>query len=290
MRGSLPASALPVERHRPGPWCPQHAQYSLRQFAAFERNAPRRRLEPQRVPHFERSESVRVAPAHGAVDFDDAIRNLRHHLGGVANMVAQQSAREIALLCRRAPPELSGARPAARFCARFRAKRNAASPRGDIRKSSGRARGSRDPCPRACRSPGRACRPASRAESSRPRTVRCWNCSRNGSLRNCFVEILRHVLPDVEPDDVEQPVAGALGQPDQRPGERVHFLDREIVFDGQALHRGAEERADPVGDEVRRVFARHDALAEMAVAEIGRRTRTISGRVSAPGIISTRCR
>jgi hypothetical protein len=41
------------------------------------------------------------------------------------------------------------------------------------------------------------------------------------------------------------------------------------VFDGEALNRGTEESADPVGDEVGRVFAGNDAFAEMAVAEIG---------------------
>ena len=106
---------------------------------------------------------------------------------------------------------------------------------------------------------------------------------------NGFVEILRDVLPDVEPDDVEQAVAGALRKADQRAGERVDFFDREIVLDGEALDGGAEESADAVGDEVRRVFAGNDALAQMAVAEIGDE-RDDSGRVSGPGIISTRCR
>jgi hypothetical protein len=97
------------------------------------------------------------------------------------------------------------------------------------------------------------------------------------------------VLPDVESHDIEQAVAGAFGKPDQRPGERVHFLDGEIVFDGQALNGGTEESADSVGDEVRRVLAGNDALAEMAVAEIGDE-RDDFGAVSCPGMTSTRCR
>ena len=53
-------------------------------------DAARRRLETQRIPDFERPERVRVAPAHGAVDLHDAVRNLRHHLGGVEDVIAQQ--------------------------------------------------------------------------------------------------------------------------------------------------------------------------------------------------------
>ncbi len=68
----------------------EHAQHPLRQLAAFRRDAPRGRFEPQRIPKFERPERVRIAPAHGAIDLDDAIRNLRHHVRGVANVVAQQ--------------------------------------------------------------------------------------------------------------------------------------------------------------------------------------------------------
>ena len=94
---------------------------------------------------------------------------------------------------------------------------------------------------------------------------------------NGFVKILRDVLPDVEPDDIEQAVAGAFGKTDQRAGERVHFLDGEIVFDGQALNGGTEESADAVGDEVRRVFAGDDAFAQMAVAEIGDEARRSPG-------------
>src|SRR5579863_9450375 len=74
----------------------QQPEYSLRQFAAFERNPPGRRLEPQGVPYFERPELVRVAPAHGTVDLDNAVRNLRHHLGGVADMLAEQLPEEAA--------------------------------------------------------------------------------------------------------------------------------------------------------------------------------------------------
>ena len=90
-----------------------------------------------------------------------------------------------------------------------------------------------------------------------------------GVVRNGFIKVLRDVLPDVETDDVEEPVTCAFGQPDERPCEHVDFFYREIVFDCQTLHRGSEEGADPVGDEVRRIFAGNDTLAE----DGGRRNR-----------------
>ena len=151
------------------------------------------------------------------------------------------------------------------------------------------ARESHGPCRRACRNPGRVLSP------SHPRWIisvtkrRIAKRSRNGSFGDGFVEILRDVLPDVEPDDVEQTVTGAFGKPDQRPGERVDLFDGEVVLDGQPLHRGTEKCADAIGDEVRRILAGNDALAQMAIAEIGDEGED-SGRVSGPGITSTRCR
>ena len=96
---------------------------------------------------------------------------------------------------------------------------------------------------------------------------------------NGFVKVLRDMLPDVESDDIEQAVAGALRKPDQRPGERIDFFDGEVVFDGQTLHGGAEESADSVGDEVRRVLAGNDAFAQMEVAEIGDECEDVRARV-----------
>ena len=84
-----------------------------------------------------------------------------------------------------------------------------------------------------------------------------------------LVKIARDMRPDIQADDIEQAIAGALGQSDQRAGERVDLFDGEAIFDGQLLDGGAEEAADAVGDEVGSVLARHHALAEMAVGEMG---------------------
>ena len=82
------------------------------------------------------------------------------------------------------------------------------------------------------------------------------------------VQIAQHVHPNIEPDDVHQPEAGAPRQADQRAGERVHFFYRVIALGREFVDRGAEETADAVGDEIGGVFARDYALAEVQIAEV----------------------
>src|SRR5690242_868703 len=69
------------------------------------------------------------------------------------------------------------------------------------------------------------------------------------------VEVARHERPDVEPDDVQKPVARALGQPDRRTSERIRLLDGVALLYRELVHRRAEERADAVSDEVGGVLA-----------------------------------
>ena len=247
---------------------PQHPEDALRQFAAFERNAAGRRLKAESVPQFERSERVRIAPAHGAVDLDDAVRNFRHHLGGVADVLAEQLPQEPADFVVERDESLQAVGERLDFAHGF--ERSEAGLIGGV-VFEGLAVERVDFSVLAD-----ALVKALAALVAEPSALKHFNQERRQLellaervVGNGLVEILRDVLPDVEPDDVEEAIAGALGKADQRAGEGVHFLDGEIVFDGQALDRGAEESADSVADEVRRVFAGNDAFAEMAVAEIG---------------------
>src|SRR3984957_16546496 len=75
--------------------------------------------------------------------------------------------------------------------------------------------------------------------------------------------------PDIEAHDIEQAVAGTLGQADQLACEGVHLFDGEAFFDCQLLDGGAKKTADAVGDEVGGVLAGYDAFAEMTVGEMG---------------------
>ena len=73
--------------------------------------------------------------------------------------------------------------------------------------------------------------------------------------------------PHIEADNVDQAEAGALGQPDQRPRQRVHFLHRVIALFGEQPHFRPEEAADAIADKVGRILARHHAFAEVQIAE-----------------------
>ena len=85
-------------------------------------------------------------------------------------------------------------------------------------------------------------------------------------MRYEVVEIVRDVRPDIETDNVEQAVAGALRQSDQRTGERIDFFNRVVVFDRNFVGCRPVECADAIADEVRRVFTENDAFAESNVA------------------------
>ena len=73
--------------------------------------------------------------------------------------------------------------------------------------------------------------------------------------------------------DFGQPTAGPVQASDflDRHIERLHLIDR-------VHHR---ERADAVGDEVRRVFRPHDALAEPLVANFFQRREHFGARFRA---------
>ena len=89
-----------------------------------------------------------------------------------------------------------------------------------------------------------------------------------GIVGDHFVEIVADEGPDIEADDIEQAEAGAIGQADERAGERVHFFDGEVFLDHRFRDGAAEKTADAVGDEVGRVLGADDAFAETAVGEL----------------------
>ncbi len=85
--------------------------------------------------------------------------------------------------------------------------------------------------------------------------------------RRRLVQIVQYVHPHIEADHVDQPETGALGQADQRPGQRVHFFHAEIELFGEPADFRAEETPDAIADEVGSILARHDAFAEVQIAE-----------------------
>ena len=83
------------------------------------------------------------------------------------------------------------------------------------------------------------------------------------------VNVIQHVGPNVETDDIHQAKGGAFGKADQRTGERIGLFHGVIARDGKPVRGGAKEAAYAVGDEIGRILARHHALAQAPVAEGG---------------------
>jgi hypothetical protein len=88
-----------------------------------------------------------------------------------------------------------------------------------------------------------------------------------GIGRDRVVEVGRDLRADVHAGDVGRAEGRAARAADGGTRERVHVLDREVEVD-HGLQDGTEaERADAVADEVRRVLAAHDRLAQDLVGE-----------------------
>ena len=51
-------------------------------------------VNAERVPQLERPELVRIAPAHGAIDFHDTVRNSRDAAGRVQQNVPEERPKE----------------------------------------------------------------------------------------------------------------------------------------------------------------------------------------------------
>ncbi len=84
--------------------------------------------------------------------------------------------------------------------------------------------------------------------------------------------------PHVEADYVDQAEAGAFGQADQRPGQRVYFFHGEIELSGELADFRAKETPDAIADEVGSILARHHAFAEVEIAEGRDRVQDIAAR------------
>ena len=68
----------------------QHALYILRQGAAFRFNTTRGLHKSHGIPKLKRPGLIGVTPAHGTVDLNYTIGNLRHHGRGVNDVVTEQ--------------------------------------------------------------------------------------------------------------------------------------------------------------------------------------------------------
>src|SRR5258708_6983448 len=88
-----------------------------------------------------------------------------------------------------------------------------------------------------------------------------------------LINIFDYVHQNVEPDDVRSAKSGGLGPADGGAGAGVHFFDGHAEGLHQAERVQHREGADAIGDEIWRVFGEDDAFAESASAKIGERTQ-----------------
>src|SRR5262249_864837 len=81
------------------------------------------------------------------------------------------------------------------------------------------------------------------------------------------IEVSSDVDRSVETHDIERSKCCALGVPDQWACECVNLLDRVVTLDHRLDSIEHCKRANPIGDEVGRVFGIDNALAQNTVAE-----------------------
>ena len=85
---------------------------------------------------------------------------------------------------------------------------------------------------------------------------------------NKIIKICSDESPYIDAHEIEQTEARGIRHADQRAGERVHFFDREILFQHGLPDGAAQEAADPIGDEIGSVFSANHAFAETAIGEL----------------------
>ena len=82
-----------------------------------------------------------------------------------------------------------------------------------------------------------------------------------------FVKVLCDMGEDVESDEVKGAERGALWVTHRGPGHFVDFLDRITLVDHRVERNKRAIGPHPVGDKIRTILRRDDALAKPLVEE-----------------------
>ena len=250
----------------------QHRGDQGRQLQALVAHALGGFLHAHRVPEFERPESPAEPPAHRAIDGNDVVGDLAHATRGVEPHRRQRLPDE-----RRRPVSGSQERPDALADPVLRLRRL---DRGKLRLAPlavlERLEVERENLAAAL-TPDLAVEPAAGLLAQQALVQHASN--RLGRFEHVAHLVFGRVVVDgargvhehVDADEVRGTERRALRPPEQRTGERVHFLHGVPVLEHRpdGLHHA--EDADAVGDEVGRVACDHDALAQHGLAELPRR-------------------
>ena len=86
-------------------------------------------------------------------------------------------------------------------------------------------------------------------------------------MRNERREVASNVIPHIQPDQVDQAEGCRLRSPDQWTGNGVHFIDGVTILQDVIHRKCACAKGDSVANEIWRVLAQHNSLAQAILTE-----------------------
>jgi hypothetical protein len=87
-------------------------------------------------------------------------------------------------------------------------------------------------------------------------------------MRDQGRKIRAHMMPHVHTDQIYQPECGCFWATHQRSSKSVHFIHGVFVFHDEVHCERARAERHTIADEVRRILAQHNALAQTILAKV----------------------
>ena len=87
------------------------------------------------------------------------------------------------------------------------------------------------------------------------------------------------MIPNVHTDQIYQPEGCCFWAADQRSSKCVHFIHTVIIIQNKIHRKSTRPKGHAVADEVGRILAKHDALAQTNFAKVTDELNHILGRV-----------
>ncbi len=87
-------------------------------------------------------------------------------------------------------------------------------------------------------------------------------------MRNQWSQVSTHVIPHIQPNQVDQAEGGRLRASHQRTCDGIHLIHAVVVLEDEVHRERTRAEGDAVADEVGRVLAQHDALPHPRLAEV----------------------
>ena len=81
-------------------------------------------------------------------------------------------------------------------------------------------------------------------------------------MRNGWRQVVAHVFPDIDPNQVNQAKSSCLGAAQRRARDRIHLINGISILKDIVQCEGPSPKAQTIGDEIGGIFAQHNALAQ----------------------------